>query len=282
MGVPVTSVTLQIKNRKILFPKLTDKKRITLSTDGQIIACIGSNATGKTTLLKLVEDAVSKKRTGNVKSEINLLNGQVYNSIVHVNDVAELLKFEPEKYSRFSNMLDHTKSSKRLLDLKMFRASEGECASYYFEDFYTDNLDLLISGKPFIVLINEPENYLDPKSLQAFLVAIKSWVNNNPYNSNGQIFITTHSLFVIDAADIVIELEPNYKNELAKQYLDISMKLVKNDLLNNPNTCQCIRFCGNLANKNDLPKTASQGDMYSIGPTQYIYNGSHWDILTML
>lgn len=282
MGVPVTSVTLQIKNRKILFPKLTDKKRITLSTDGRIIACIGSNATGKTTLLRLIEDAVSKKRTGNVKSEINLLDGQVYSSIVHINDVAELLKFEPEKYSKFSNILDHTKSSKRLLDLKMFRASEGECASYYFEDFYTDNLDLLISGKPFIVLINEPENYLDPKSLQAFLVAIKSWVNNNPYNSNGQIFITTHSLFVIDAADIVIELEPNYKHELAKQYFDISMKFVKDDLLNNPNTHQCIRFCGNLANKNDLPKTASQGDMYSIGPTQYVYNGSHWDILKML
>lgn len=275
--VPVTSVTLQVKNRKNLFPKLIDKKRITLSTDGKIIACIGSNATGKTTFLQLIEDAVSKKKTGNVRCGINLLNGQVYNSIVHINDVAELLKFEPEKYSKFSNIIDYVKSSERLLDLKMFRASEGECASYYFEDFYTDNLDLLISGKPFIVLINEPENYLDPKTLQSFLAAIKSWVNNNPYNSKGQIFITTHSLFVIDAADIVIEFEPNYKHELAKQYLDISTKFMKDDLLHNPNTRQCIHFCGSLTNKNDLPKTASQGDMYSIGPTQYIYDGSQWN-----
>ena len=279
--VPVTSVTLQIKNRKSLFPKLIDKKRITLSTDGKIVVCIGSNATGKTTFLRLIEDAVSKKRTGNVKCGINLLNGQVYNSIVHINDVAELLKFEPEKYSEFSNIIDHIKSSKRLLDLKMFRASEGECASYYFEDFYTDNLDLLTSGKPFIVLINEPENYLDPKTLQSFLIAIKSWVNNNPYNSNGQIFITTHSLFVIDAADIVIEFEPNYKHELAKQYLDLSTKLMKADLLNHPNSRQCINFCGSLTNKNDLPKTASQGDMYSIGPIQYIYDGSQWNTIML-
>lgn len=277
--VPVTSVTLQIKNRKSLFPKLIDKKRITLSTDGKIVACIGSNATGKTTLLQLIEDAVSKKKTGNVKGRINLLNGPVYSSIVHINAAAELLKFEPEKYSKFSNIIDYTKSSKHLLDPKMFRASEGECASYYFEDLYTDNLDLLISGKPFIVLINEPENYLDPKTLQAFLVAIKSWVNHNPYKSNGQIFITTHSLFVIDAADIVIEFEPNYKHDLVKQYLDISTKFMKDELLNDP---QCIRFCGDLTNKNDLPKTASQGDMYSIGPTQYIYNGSQWNTLKLL
>lgn len=280
--VPVTSVTLQIKNRESLFPKLIDKKRITLSTDGRVIVCIGSNATGKTTLLHLIEDAVSKKRTGNVKCKINLLNGQVYNSIVHINDVAELLKFEPEKYSKFSNIIDYTKSSKHLPDPKMLRASEGECASCHFEDLYTDNLDLLTSGKPFIVLINEPENYLDPKTLQSFLVAIKSWVNHNPYKSNGQIFITTHSLFVIDAADIVIEFEPNYKHDLVKQYLDISTKFMKDDLLNHPNSRQCIHFCGNLASKNDLPKTASQGDMYSIGPKQYIYNGSHWDILTMI
>ena len=106
------------------------------------------------------------------------------------------------------------------MDLKLFRASESECSSLYFTEFFKEHKDIIQSQKPYVLFIDEPENSLDPSTIDAFLRTVRSWTQNK----NAQVFISTHSLFVLEYANKILELQPNYLKLLAKKWNKVSEK----------------------------------------------------------
>lgn len=217
--IPVSFVQLKYaKTRKILFPKLIKKSK--LDTSASIIAVIGENASGKTNLLKIIKNAMLQKKTGLVSASTQLIQESVYTCQVQVNEIAEVLEYEPTKYSKHVTLEDQNIPVDLWMDLKLFRASESECSSLYFTEFFKEHKNIIQSQKPYALFIDEPENSLDPSTIDAFLRTVRSWTQNK----NAQVFITTHSLFVLEYADKILELQPNYLKTLAKRWNEVSEK----------------------------------------------------------
>ena len=160
-----------------------------------------------------MQEALYENKAGEVQCGFPLICGGEYKYKAKISELAPTLVYAPQQYGRFSNF-DKYGNYERLLDLTLFRASEAECAVFYFEDFVKENQQVL-RHSPCTMLLDEPENSNDPYTIQYLMNAIKAWTDVNP---SMQVLIATHSLFVLKYADVVHEMSPNYVQQLKDEY----------------------------------------------------------------
>lgn len=159
-----------------------------------------------------MREALKANNAGEVQCKFPLMHGGEYRYKAKITELAPTLAYTPQQYGRFSNF-DKFGNYERLMDLTYFRASEAECAAFYFEDFIKKNQQAL--RNPCTLLLDEPENSNDPYTIQYLMTAIKTWTDANP---SMQVLIATHSLFVLKYADVVHEMSPNYVQRLKDEY----------------------------------------------------------------
>lgn len=208
----IESITLPAHKRKTLFRSIQGKSTFKL---GRITCFVGLNASGKSLMLRFAESAMReaiKTTTGEVQCNFPLMRGGEYKYKAKISELAPTLAYTPQQYGRFSNF-NKFGNYERLMDLTYFRASEAECAAFYFEDFIKKNQQAL--RNPCTLLLDEPENSNDPYTIQYLMSALKTWTDANP---SMQVLIATHSLFVLKYADVVHEMTPNYVQQLKDEY----------------------------------------------------------------
>ena len=159
-----------------------------------------------------MREAIKVNNIGEVQCNFPLMHGGEYKYKAKISELAPTLAYTPQQYGRFSNF-DKFANYERLMDLTYFRASEAECAAFYFEDFVKKNNQAL--RNPCTLLLDEPENSNDPYTIQYLMCGLKTWIDANP---SMQVLIATHSLFVLKYADVVHEMTPNYVQQLKDEY----------------------------------------------------------------
>jgi energy-coupling factor transporter ATP-binding protein EcfA2 len=209
----IESIILPARKRKTLFRSIQGKSTFKL---GRITCFVGLNASGKSLMLRFAEsamrEAIKANSAGEVQCKFPLIHGGEYKYKAKITELAPTIVYAPQQYGRFSNF-DKFGNYERLMDLTYFRASEAECAAFYFEDFIKKNQQAL--RNPCTLLLDEPENSNDPYTIQYLMTAIKTWTDANP---SMQVLIATHSLFVLKHADVVHEMSPNYVQQLKDEY----------------------------------------------------------------
>lgn len=208
----IEAITLPARKRKTLFRSIKGKATFKL---GQITCFVGLNATGKSLMLRFAELAMReaiKANASEVQCKFPLMHGGEYVYNAKISELAPTIAYTPQQYGRFSNF-NKFGNYERLMDLTYFRASEAECAAFYFEDFVKKNNQAL--RNPCTLLLDEPENSNDPYTIQYLMCGLKTWIDANP---SMQVLIATHSLFVLKYADVVHEMSPNYVQQLKDEY----------------------------------------------------------------
>ena len=208
------------------FPYIGNKQTFKFSKG--ITAIIGPNASGKTTLLNAVK---------NIDTEDDVLTSKKYKSIifspseysytpkVEFDNILlrkiNIITYNPGKYSKDadSSAAANSLSMDTFMSIHVFRQSNSQCAAFYFEDFFSKYKDIMKSENC-IILVDEPETSNDIKTIHYLMQAFKNWTMHCP---NLQIIIATHHPAILKYADQLIEMKPEYKEELInswKQLLD--------------------------------------------------------------
>ena len=202
---------IRLNRSKILFP-FTRKYTFEL---GAITCIVGPNASGKTSVLRLVERALLNKKE---EVQMPMFSGSKYKAKVELESKIPVW-YDPSKYGAHVNLQEQDIDVKHWLNLSMFRMSEAECRGLYFTDFFESNKEQLLKGEC-LILIDEPENSLDKQTLDAYFAAVKSCTKLGT-----RVLITTHSLFVLKHADMIIELATDYKRKLIDDWLSVAEEL---------------------------------------------------------
>lgn len=204
----------EAKTKSIYFQFLT---QTVLNFRPGLNVVVGPNATGKTSLLKFIENGVSrafKDQTTNGRFDAWTSADCEYSGSVLTDQPTKVLWYRPSDFGpdRIEKMYTHGNNGIRtedFLQLRVFRMSEAECAARYFSHFFEKHGNTM---KNTLILVDEPELHNDVETLQFLMDAFSNWIQY----VNVQIVAATHHPLVVAHADNVIELKPNYRSEFAK------------------------------------------------------------------
>ena len=207
----------QTKNRNYFFKTLKGKN--TLNFGKGINCIIGPNASGKTTILNGFRWIPSLNKGWNPVS-IPSPSDVAYSFNIYIaSEEAKVLYYEPQSYTKYNtnNIQDifNSGDTSSTLMLTMFRQSEAECASMYFQKWFAKNRETLFKT-PCILIADEIENSNDPDTIDAIMNVFRGWCQGNP---DLQILIATHSPIVLYYADHIVELKKDYGKEIRDIFL---------------------------------------------------------------
>ena len=185
----IKNLTKDYANKKVL-------KNINLKiSKGKIIGLLGKNGTGKTTLIKLINDLLtpttgeilinSEKISVNTKKKISYLPEKTYLNLQM--KVYEVLDYFSDFYEDF----DKSKAEKLLKDLKLDKNQKLSKMSKGMQEKV--GLVLVMSRKADLYILDEPLGGVDPATRDYILDTI---LNN--FNENASLIISTHIISDIE------------------------------------------------------------------------------------
>lgn len=188
---------LDIKSISKKFGDKTVLDSVTLSLNREVVALVGNNGVGKTTLFKIISGEIDPDN-GNINT--NEVIGYLPQQFVFGElSITEFLPEKPEyEIDTILKQLGLSHLDKRQ---KAGNLSGGEKTKLYLVYL------LLSDPKPTLLLLDEPTNNLDLESV--------FWLEEFIINFDGSIFLTSHDRALLDeTVDRIIELD----NGKVKQY----------------------------------------------------------------
>jgi len=219
---------LKIENLSKSYGKRKVLKNISFTiNEGRIVGLLGKNGTGKTTLIKLINDLLTRDSgeilvNGNKigvesKKDISYLPERTY--LDKSMKVKEVVKFFEEFYDNF----DAKKAHKLLKDLGLDEEQKLSKMSKGMQEKV--QLVLVMSRKVKLYILDEPLGGVDPATRDYILDTILT-----NFNENASIIISTHlisdierildDVIFIDKGKIVLTSEADKLREKEKTGID--------------------------------------------------------------